>query len=107
MDKKNILNSRTLYKKDNWFRDSFGRYVMFRGVNFGSRSKLPPYLPISPLNAKTISANELTNELESVTKELDLLKESRFNAVIFVVSWKALEPTPNSNHDRIVAEGAE
>src|SRR5687768_17071611 len=107
MDKKNILNSRTLYKKDNWFRDSFGRYVMFRGVNFGSRSKLPPYLPISPLNAKTISANELTSEIESVTRELDLLKESGFNAVRFVLSWKAIEPTPNSNLDRILPEGEE
>ena len=66
MSNKNKLDSRLLYKKDNWFRDSFGRYVMFRGVNFGSRSKLPPYLPISPLNLKKISAQELTSEIESV-----------------------------------------
>src|SRR5512145_2685486 len=105
MNKKNMLNSRLIYKKDNWFRDSFGRYIMFRGVNLGSRSKLPPYLPVSPLNVKKISARELTSEIESVAKELDLLKESGFNAVRFVLSWKAIEPTPNPNLDRIRPEG--
>ncbi|MGH9978435.1 MAG: cellulase family glycosylhydrolase, partial [Nitrososphaeraceae archaeon] len=107
MNKKNMLDSRLLYKKDNWFRDPFGRYVMFRGVNFGSRSKLPPYLPISPLNLKRISAEELANEIESVAKELDLLSESGFNVIRLVLSWKAIEPTPNPDLDRILPEGEE
>jgi hypothetical protein len=107
MNKKNMLDSRLLYKKDNWFRDSFGRYVMFRGVNFGSRSKLPPYLPISPLNVNKISAQELTSEIMSVAKELDLLRESGFNVVRLVLSWKAIEPTPNPDLDRILPEGEE
>lgn len=78
---------------------------MFRGVNFGSRSKLPPYLPISPLNLKRISAEELTNEIASVAKELDLLSESGFNVIRLVLSWKAIEPTPNPDLDRILPEG--
>jgi cellulase (glycosyl hydrolase family 5)/glycosyl hydrolase family 5 len=108
MVSKEKINARQLYKDDNWFRDPYGRYVMFRGVNFGARSKLAPYLPISPLKAKMISPQELTNEIKSVTKELDLMKESGFNVVRFLLSWKALEPRPNTDLDhRLLPEGEE
>lgn len=107
MNKKNKMNARLLYKKDNWFRDAYGRYVMFRGVNFGARSKLPPYLPISPLKAKMISPYELRSEIVAVAKELDLLKESGFNAIRLPLSWKAIEPRPNPDLDQILPEGEE
>ncbi len=101
------LNARLLHKEDNWFRDQDSRYVMFRGVNFGSRSKLPPYLPISPLEAKTITSSELSMEINSVAKELDLMKECGFSAVRLPLSWKAIEPTPNPNLDKLLPEGEE
>jgi uncharacterized membrane protein HdeD (DUF308 family) len=44
-----------IWKSGSWFRDEEKRYVLFRGVNFGSRSKLPPYLPIAPLDIHDIS----------------------------------------------------
>ena len=99
MVNKHKINARHLYKDDIWFRDPYGRYVIFRGVNFGARSKLAPYLPISPLKAKMVSPQELTNEIKSVTNELDLMKESGFNVVRFLLSWKALEPRPNTDLD--------
>jgi hypothetical protein len=102
-----LLNARLLHKEDNWFRDQYGRYVMFRGVNFGSRSKLPPYLPISPLEAKTISSSELSNEIRSVARELDLMKDCGFSAVRLPISWKAIEPRPNPNLEELLPEGVE
>ncbi|MGA7369022.1 MAG: cellulase family glycosylhydrolase [Nitrososphaeraceae archaeon] len=102
-----LLNARLLHKEDNWFRDQDGRYVMFRGVNFGSRSKLPPYLPISPLEAKTITSSELGKEINSVAGELDLMKECGFSAVRLPVSWKAIEPRPNPNLEKLLPEGEE
>lgn len=107
MINKHKINALLLYKNDNWFRDPNGRYVMLRGVNFGARSKLAPYLPISPLKAKTISSQELINEVKSVAKELDLIKESGFNVVRFLLSWKALEPRPNTDLERLLPEGEE
>jgi hypothetical protein len=101
----NLLNARLLHKEDDWFRDQDGRYVMFRGVNFGSRSKLPPYLPIAPLEAKTITPSELSREIDSVARELDLMKECGFSAIRLPVSWKAIEPTPNPNLDELLPEG--
>ena len=48
-----------IWKSGSWFRDEEKRYVLFRGVNFGSRSKLPPYLPIAPLDIHDISKLDL------------------------------------------------
>ncbi|MDW3654704.1 MAG: DUF308 domain-containing protein, partial [Nitrososphaeraceae archaeon] len=48
-----------IWKSGSWFRDEEKRYLLFRGVNFGSRSKLPPYLPIAPLDVHDISKLDL------------------------------------------------
>src|SRR5918993_784832 len=53
-------------KDGKWFRDSHGRYLLFRGVNFASRSKLPPYLPIAPIDIKNLNQLDLEKEIESV-----------------------------------------
>ena len=45
-----------IWKSGSWFRDQENRYVLFRGVNFGSRSKMPPYLPIAPLEVHELSS---------------------------------------------------
>jgi hypothetical protein len=94
-----------ILKEGRWFRDREGRYVLFRGVNFASRSKLPPYLPVAPLEVKDINRLDLKMELELVKPELDLLKHLGFNIIRLLVSWKAIEPYPNPDLERIVPEG--
>jgi uncharacterized membrane protein HdeD (DUF308 family) len=94
-----------IWKSRSWFRDEDKRYVLYRGVNFGSRSKFPPYLPIAPLGANSITEVDLKKEIESVRPELDLMKKLGFNVVRLLVSWKALEPRPNPNLDELLPEG--
>lgn len=98
-------NARYFTKDGRWFRDSLGRYVLFRGVNFGSRSKLPPYLPIAPLDVRSIDQLDLKKEIELVKPELDLLKRLGFNIVRLLISWKAIEPKPNPNLEELLPEG--
>jgi endoglycosylceramidase len=91
-------HAQDIAKDGTWFRDAQQRYVLFRGVNFGARSKLPPFLPILPLSVHSLGANgaELVrNELAAVRPQLDLMRELGLNAVRLPVIWKALEPTPN------------
>jgi len=78
---------------------------MFRGVNFASRSKLPPYLPIVPLNVHDIEHVDLKTEIDSVKPELDLLKHLGLNIVRILISWKAIEPRPNPNLEELMPEG--
>ena len=99
------LSTRNFVKDGIWFRDTQGRFVLFRGVNFASRSKLPPYLPISPLQSKSLTLQELKEELRVVEPEIKLLKELGFNIVRLLVIWKAIEPTPNPNLDQLLPEG--
>ena len=95
------------WKDGSWFRDEHGRYTIFRGVNFGGRSKLPPYLPISPLEVKELSKLDLDDEIHSVKPGLDLLKTSGFNVARLLVSWKALESKPNPDLNDLSEEGKE
>jgi len=97
-------NAQSFSKVGKWFRDSQGRYVLFRGVNFASRSKLPPYLPIAPLNVHDINQLDLKKEIESVKPQLDLLRHLGLNIVRILVSWKAIEPRPNPNLEELLPE---
>ena len=95
-------------KEGSWFRDKQGRYLLFRGVNFAGRSKLPPYLPIAPLDMNSISNSELEKEIERVREWLDLLKLSGFNMIRLLTIWKAIEPRPNPNLEKeLLPEGQE
>jgi uncharacterized membrane protein HdeD (DUF308 family) len=94
-----------IWKSGSWFRDQENRYVLFRGVNFGSRSKMPPYLPIAPLEVHELSKLDLNKEIESVGSGLDLMKSLGFNIIRLLVSWKAIEPRPNANLDELLPEG--
>lgn len=94
-----------IWKSGSWFRDQENRYVLFRGVNFGSRSKMPPYLPIAPLEVHELSKLDLNKEIESVRSGLDLMKNLGFNIIRLLVSWKAIEPRPNSNLEELLPEG--
>jgi uncharacterized membrane protein HdeD (DUF308 family) len=94
-----------IWKSGSWFRDQENRYVLFRGVNFGSRSKMPPYLPIAPLEVHELSQLDLNKEIESVRSGLDLMKNLGFNIIRLLVSWKAIEPRPNANLDELLPEG--
>jgi uncharacterized membrane protein HdeD (DUF308 family) len=94
-----------IWKSGSWFRDKEKRYVLFRGVNFGSRSKMPPYLPIAPLDVHDISKLDLKKEIDSVKSGLDLMKNLGFNIIRLLISWKAIEPRPNSNLEELLPEG--
>lgn len=99
------ISARDFAKDGIWFRDTQGRFVLFRGVNFASRSKLPPYLPISPLQSKGITSQELKTELRIIEPEIKRLAELGFNIVRLLVIWKAIEPRPNPNLDHLLSEG--
>ncbi len=98
-------NGKTIWKNGTWFNDDQGRYLLFRGVNFGSRTKLAPYLPIAPLKTKNLSQLNLKEEINSVKPELDRLGDVGFNIVRLLISWKAIEPRPNTNLDELLPEG--
>src|SRR5215211_1290829 len=99
------INGKSIWKNGSWFNDDQGRYLLFRGVNFASRTKMTPYLPIAPLETKKLSQLNLKEEIKSVEPELDRLKELGFNIVRLLISWKAIEPQPNSNLDELLPEG--
>jgi uncharacterized membrane protein HdeD (DUF308 family) len=99
------VNGKSIWKNDSWFNDDQGRYLLFRGVNFASRTKLAPYLPIAPLGTKNLSQLNLKEEIKSVEPELDRLKNMGFNIVRLLISWKAIEPRPNTNLDELLPEG--
>ena len=103
---KHLSNGKKGFSKSgSWFRDEHARYVLFRGVNFASRSKLPPYLPIAPLDAKVLTPADLKKEIESVKPQLDLMNNLGFNVVRLLISWKAIEPRPNPNLEELLPEG--
>jgi uncharacterized membrane protein HdeD (DUF308 family) len=98
-------NGKSIWKNGSWFNDDQGRHLLFRGVNFASRAKLAPYLPIAPLETKNLSQLNLKEEIKSVEPELDRLKDLGFNIVRLLISWKAIEPRPNTNFDELLPEG--
>ena len=101
-----LNNARLLFKQDKWFIDDKSRFVLFRGVNFASRSKFPPYLPIVPLNKNNISENELDEEIKKMDVHIDRLKHLGLNIVRLLILWKGLEPSPNPDIDKkLLPEG--
>jgi aryl-phospho-beta-D-glucosidase BglC (GH1 family) len=99
-------DARNISKVGTWFQDESKRFVLFRGVNFSSRSKAPPYLPVMPLDIVTdVTSDIIMDELNTVKNDLDLMKELGFNIVRLPIMWKALEPTPNPNLDNLLPEG--
>lgn len=106
-DDQSLLAHDGIWKRGSWFSDGEGRYLLFRGVNFGSRTKLPPYLPIAPLSITKLSQLDLSKEIQSVKNELDLMKDLGFNVVRLLISWKALEPRPNPDLTELLPEGRE
>jgi cellulase (glycosyl hydrolase family 5)/glycosyl hydrolase family 5 len=95
-------SARSMTKDGTWFRDAAGRYVLFRGVNFGSRSKRPPYLPVLPISVTTVSAAQVDQELNAIGPDLARLHDMGMNIVRIPVMWNAIEPTPNAQLDRLV-----
>jgi aryl-phospho-beta-D-glucosidase BglC (GH1 family) len=83
-------DARALWKKDNWFMDGYGRYVLFRGVNIDSQSKKGPlYLPL-----RINSFSDFDSELKRVSPCLNTLQNLGFNVVRLSIIWKGLEPSP-------------
>jgi len=85
-------NARDLEAVDGWLRDSSDRYVLLRGVNFGPRAKLSPYLPILP------------DQIDQARPQLARLRCLGMNVVRLLIMWKALEPFPNPNLDELSPE---
>ncbi|GAC1346739.1 MAG: hypothetical protein NVSMB27_10840 [Ktedonobacteraceae bacterium] len=100
-------NARDFVKDGTWFRDSQGRFALFRGVNFSGRSKRPPYLPIMPLNVTTRDPSAFAIELAAVQPQLDLLQSLGVNIVRLPVMWKALEPIPNPDPEQLLLDGVD
>lgn len=104
-----VGNARSLRKDGVWFRDSVDRYVIFRGINLGSRTKLPPYLPVLPLHVTRLDDQaimEFRQELNRLLPKFDHLQEMGFNVVRLLVMWKAIEPVPNQKPEVLLPEGA-
>ncbi len=91
-----LEDARKFRKIGKWFRDDRDRYLLFRGVNFGSRSKLPPYLPVFPFGFHVLSKTALMEELDAVKDSLAHLKRLGFNVVRLVVQWKGISPHPDT-----------
>jgi hypothetical protein len=98
-------SARSLTKQGIWFRDQDHRYVLFRGMNFAVRSKLPPYLPILPLDVTTLDEAAFQRELEAAQPHFDCFKELGINFIRLVIMWKGIEPRPNPNLDELLPEG--
>src|SRR5215469_4088559 len=82
-------DARSLSKKENWFVDADGRYVLFRGVNIGTQSKMGPFF----LPVRLKSVGDFDAELQRISPCLDALQNLGFNVVRLSVIWKGLEPT--------------
>ena len=96
-----------IWKSGSWFRDEEKRYVLFRGVNFGSRSKMPPYLPIAPLDVHDISKLDLKKEIESVKTGLDFLKNLGFRYCTSLNFMESYRTPPKPKPRRVTARGKE
>ncbi len=57
-----------------WVRDTDNRAVILRGINVGSRSKLPPFLPFEDI------------------RYLDQLADWGMNSIRLVFTWEGVEP---------------
>jgi hypothetical protein len=89
-------SARDLRQDATWLRDSAGRYAMLRGVNLASRSKMPPYLPVLPLDSTRLDSAAVGRELDRLRPELCRLERIGVNVVRLLVAWKAIEP---EHHD--------
>lgn len=102
-----IGSAREIQRDGTWFRDSKNRYALFRGINLASRSKLPPYLPILPLEITTLEGikPKFDQEIKNLEKYFDAMRELGFNVVRLLVMWKAIEPEPNPNPEVLSEKG--
>ena len=98
---------KNIRKDGSWIKGGAGRYLLFRGVNFAPRSKLPHYLPVFPVGNAIASMDVLKKELILIRPQLDMLAQLGFNVIRFVVLWKALEPFPNPKFDSLLPEAEE
>jgi len=102
------LNSKEFKRSGKWFKDSKQRFVLFRGVNFASRTKLPPYLPTLPLEIKKLDEQGIVKfheELTNLKPEFDKMKDLGISIVRLLIMWKGVEPEPSSNPEMLSEEG--
>jgi endoglycosylceramidase len=72
-------------------RDALGRTVLLRGVNAGSRSKVPPFFPF-PFEESGDGDPAALPFAEAAAAYLDRVRTWGHNVVRLPFSWEALEP---------------
>ncbi|KAF5103135.1 hypothetical protein D0Z00_000113 [Geotrichum galactomycetum] len=81
------------------FKDSFGREVILRGINFAADAKLPakPFVPShAPENDAFFDGDNVSFvgspcSLEELDAHLERLKSWGFNTIRYIFTWEALE----------------
>lgn len=92
------------------FADEHGREVVFRGVNFGARSKFEPYLPVLPAgwrkgaSLSQFDVASMDAALAEAGPSLDWLPALGFNVARVPIIWKAMEPRVNPNPGQLLPE---
>jgi hypothetical protein len=100
-----VGSAREIERDRDWLRDAAGRYVLLRGVNLASRSKLPPYLPVLPLETTTLSGPAVARELERLRPELCRLQDLGVSVVRLLVLWKGIEPDHQEGRTELSPRG--
>jgi aryl-phospho-beta-D-glucosidase BglC (GH1 family) len=74
-----------------YFRDSFGRYVHFRGMNLSGSIKFP-HTENFPDLGQQVSYVAKPFPLEEADKHFSQLQRMGVNSLRFLVSWEAIQP---------------
>jgi hypothetical protein len=74
-----------------YFRDAYGRYVHFHGMNLSGSIKFPPTENYPELGEKTSYVTK-PFPLEEADKHFGQLQKFGINSVRFLVSWEAIQP---------------
>ena len=83
--------------------DSRGRELIFRGVNAGGRSKLPPFLPFAFAESGDVLQGDAPPFAEAVSAYVDRVADWGHNVVRVPFTWDALEPT-KGEYDAVFLE---
>ena len=75
-----------LHVENRWIKDTHGRTVLLRGINAGSRAKMPPHLP---WDAQSLGDDDLD---EKMARFYDFPADWGMNVIRLTLFWEAVEP---------------